>query len=121
MRIVAIVLALALGACSTVKNPASVAGVYDVDASIGAVAAVVNQYRDLCVRKVALVYPKCREVVPILQNQLRIARGQVQQAVNYIRANPGDTVGLGPLVSQAQASLTQLQTDIRANGVPGAM
>ncbi len=120
MRWIAITLALALGACATFKNPASVAGVYDLDASVGAAAALINTYRGLCVQKQALVYPKCRTVVPVIQGQLRLVRGQVAQAVAYIRANPGDTVGLTTLVGQAQSSLSQLQTDLKANNVPGA-
>lgn len=117
MRIMILLTCLAGAGCATISNPVSVQGVYEMDAALGIAASALNGYRSLCVQKQPAVYPKCRTVVPIIQSDLRLARGQVAQAIAYVRANPGNTVGLTGIVSQAQASINQLQADLTANGV----
>lgn len=109
--------ALLVAGCASITNPATVGGVYQMDALVGVAASALKGYRSLCIQHQPAVYPKCRTVMPLLQNDLRIAQGQVTQAIAFVRANPSDTVGLTTLVSQAQASVSQLQTDLKSNGV----
>jgi len=108
---------LLLGGCAAIGNPLTINNVYDADAALGVAASTLNGYRKLCVQHNSLVYPKCYSVVPKLQQDLSVARGQIKQAVAYVKANPGNTVQVQVLLNQASASIAQLRADMAANGV----
>lgn len=116
MRSLSIVaLGLSLAACGTIANPVTQNQLYNAEAAYGVALSALKGYRTSCIQHVALVYPKCRTVIPILQDKVRTVQGTLVAARTFIRNNPN--VSPISLVSAVQQALTDFQNAEAQYGV----
>lgn len=110
MRKVALFLAVAVSACTTIQNPVTRSRLDAVEASYGAALALANAYRDSCAQR--LIPPSCRPIVVKIQK----AAVPVQSAMVKARAfaaNPTITnVDLIQAASDAVNDFKVLQMEL---------
>jgi hypothetical protein len=121
-------LALALAGCgttsvfqggtsltATVANPVTPAMLYQVENGAIVAFSGLNAYRDACIAKTAVVYPKCRTVIPQLQVYTRQIPGPLKEVRKFVRAN--DQVNAITAYNTVRALLDQFKATALANGV----
>lgn len=103
--IVAVVLALALTACASVKNPFDTPKLATVEASYGAALSLAVGYRDACAQR--LIPPDCRPIVKQIQAYGLRAQNAVVYARSFVRNNP--TIDATDAIRVAQDAVTALK------------
>lgn len=112
-KIIVLVLALSLGACTSFNNFFHKSQLAEIEAAYGIALVLANSYGDLCKKKV--IPQTCWVVVKQLQAADRKAEIALDTANDFVRKNP--TLNAVTLVSAAQDALASFQQIEAMNGV----
>lgn len=111
--VLSIVLALALTACASIKNPFTPTTLAQVETAYGAALSVAVGYRDACAQR--LIPPDCRPIVKQIQMYGQKAQVAVVYARNFVRNNP--TLDASTAIRVAQDAVNVLTVYETTSGV----
>lgn len=103
--IIAIGLALSLGACATITNPIGRVQLAGLESAVGTAVATFNGYKRLCGDRV--LPPSCRTAVIAVQDQLPRVQGALNAARGFVRDYP--TLNAATAIGAAQSALSDFQ------------